>query len=116
MSNKYKIGDRVLISFEFSHSEKENIVSKGTVVALDDSNNPAVEFDERVVNAWGDVVGHNCNGDAKEEHGWYPAHHQITRLIKETSNEPPKKLIKRQPRSILGYHIKNMIGKNYEKG
>lgn len=71
--NKFNIGDRVVAYFDD--------YGKGTIVDIDEYNNCAIDFDEEIINGWGDEEYNITDG-----HGWWLSEDDIE-LIKEGENE-----------------------------
>lgn len=58
--NKFKIGDRVIYDYPCPFEG-----CKGTIVYGAEEDMPGVEFD---ISSW---QGHDCDGHAKDGHGWW---------------------------------------------
>ena len=104
MDIKFKVGDRIVATGDHGPAAVKG--STGTVVQIrSQSSLPiGVDFDKPVLDKRGYGIGHYCNGFSKDKHG----RHMSLEYVK--SIEPIKKRsIKKQPRGVLGYHIKRMI-------
>lgn len=75
---KFKVGDRVKVKKDIVTLNRRTVGKCGTVKELLTDNYCSVEFDEF-------VGGHDCNGFAKEGHGWNHAEDALD-LVK-TQNE-----------------------------
>lgn len=75
---KFKVGDRVKVKKDIVTLNRRTVGKCGTVKELLTDNHCSVEFDEF-------VGGHDCNGFAKEGHGWNHAEDALD-LVK-TQNE-----------------------------
>lgn len=75
---KFKVGDRVKVKKDIVTLNRRTVGKCGTVKELLTNNYCSVEFDEF-------VGGHDCNGFAKEGHGWNHAEDALD-LVK-TQNE-----------------------------
>lgn len=76
--HKFKVGDRVKVKKDIVTINRRTVWKCGTVKELLTDNYCSVEFDEF-------VGGHDCNGFAKEGHGWNHAEDALD-LVK-TQNE-----------------------------
>lgn len=76
--HKFKVGDRVKVKNDIVTLNRRTVGKCGTVKELLTDNYCSVEFDEF-------VGGHDCNGFAKEGHGWNHAEDELD-LVK-TQNE-----------------------------
>lgn len=76
--HKFKVGDRVKVKKDIVTLNRRTVGKCGTVKELLTDNYCSVEFDEF-------VDGHDCNGFAKEGHGWNHAEDALD-LVK-TQNE-----------------------------
>lgn len=76
--HKFKVGDRVKVKKDIVTLNRRTVGKCGTVKELLTDNYCSVEFDEF-------VGGHDCNGFAKEGHGWNHAEDALD-LVK-TQNE-----------------------------
>lgn len=76
--HKFKVGDRVKVKKDIVTINRRTVCKCGTVKELLTDNYCSVEFDEF-------VGGHDCNGFAKEGHGWNHAEDALD-LVK-TQNE-----------------------------
>lgn len=76
--HKFKVGDRVKVKKDIVTLNRRTVGKCGTVKELLTDNYCSVEFDEF-------VCGHDCNGFAKEGHGWNHAEDALD-LVK-TQNE-----------------------------
>ena len=76
--HKFKVGDRVKVKKDIVTINRRTVGKCGTVKELLTDNYCSVEFDEF-------VGGHDCNGFAKEGHGWNHAEDALD-LVK-TQNE-----------------------------
>lgn len=76
--HKFKVGDRVKVKKDILTLNRRTVGKCGTVKELLTGNYCSVEFDEF-------VDGHDCNGFAKEGHGWNHAEDALD-LVK-TQNE-----------------------------
>ena len=76
--HKFKVGDRVKVKKDIVTLNRRTVGKCGTVKELLTDNYCSVEFDEF-------VGGHDCNGFAKEGHGWNHAE-DVLDLVK-TQNE-----------------------------
>lgn len=76
--HKFKVGDRVKVKKDIVTLNRRTVWKCGTVKELLTDNYCSVEFDEF-------VGGHDCNGFAKEGHGWNHAEDALD-LVK-TQNE-----------------------------
>lgn len=76
--HKFKVGDRVKVKKDIVTLNRRTVGKCGTVKELLTNNYCSVEFDEF-------VGGHDCNGFAKEGHGWNHAEDALD-LVK-TQNE-----------------------------
>lgn len=76
--HKFKVGDRVKVKKDIATLNRRTVGKCGTVKELLTYNYCSVEFDEF-------VGGHDCNGFAKEGHGWNYAEDALD-LVK-TQNE-----------------------------
>lgn len=76
--HKFKVGDRVKVKKDIVTFNRRTVGKCGTVKELLTDNYCSVEFDEF-------VGGHDCNGFAKEGHGWNHAEDALD-LVK-TQNE-----------------------------
>lgn len=76
--HKFKVGDRVKVKKDIVTLNRRTVGKCGTVKELLTDNYCSVEFDEF-------VGGHDCNGFAKEWHGWNHAEDALD-LVK-TQNE-----------------------------
>lgn len=64
--NEIQIGSRVIVVDECGFADNRDTIGKiGTVVGEDDFYDIGVEFDEPIDG------GHDCNGLAESEHGYY---------------------------------------------
>lgn len=63
VKRKFKVGDRVKVKNDIVTLNRRTVGKCGTVKELLTDNYCSVEFDEF-------VGGHDCNGFAKEGHGW----------------------------------------------
>lgn len=78
VKRKFKVGDRVKVKKDIVTLNRRTVGKCGTVKELLTDNYCSVEFDEF-------VGGHDCNGFAKEGHGWNHAEDALD-LVK-TQNE-----------------------------
>lgn len=78
VKRKFKVGDRVKVKKDIVTLNRRTVGKCGTVKELLTGNYCSVEFDEF-------VGGHDCNGFAKEGHGWNHAEDALD-LVK-TQNE-----------------------------
>lgn len=86
--HKFKVGDRVKVKKDIVTLNRRTVGKCGTVKELLTDNYCSVEFDEF-------VGGHDCNGFAKEGHGWNHAedaldlvkHHNETIVIYRKDNK-----------------------------
>lgn len=78
VKRKFKVGDRVKVKKDIVTLNRRTVGKCGTVKELLTDNYCSVEFDEF-------VGGHDCNGFAKEGHGWNHAEDALD-LVK-TKNE-----------------------------
>lgn len=78
VKRKFKVGDRVKVKKDIVTLNRRTVGKCGTVKELLTNNYCSVEFDEF-------VGGHDCNGFAKEGHGWNHAEDALD-LVK-TQNE-----------------------------
>lgn len=78
VKRKFKVGDRVKVKKDIVTLNRRTVGKCGTVKELLKDNYCSVEFDEF-------VGGHDCNGFAKEGHGWNHAEDALD-LVK-TKNE-----------------------------
>lgn len=78
VKRKFKVGDRVKVKNDIFTLNRRTVGKCGTVKELLTDNCCSVEFDEF-------VDGHDCNGFAKEGHGWNHAEDALD-LVK-TQNE-----------------------------
>lgn len=76
--HKFKVGDRVKVKKDIVTLNRRTVGKCGTVKELLMDNYCSVEFDEF-------VGGHDCNGFAKEGHGWN--HAEDTLDLVKTQNE-----------------------------
>lgn len=76
--HKFKVGDRVKVKKDIVTLNRRTVGKCGTVKELLTDNYCSVEFDEF-------VGGHDCNGFAKEGHGWN--HAEDTLDLVKTQNE-----------------------------
>lgn len=88
VKRKFKVGDRVKVKKDTVTLNRRTVGKCGTVKELLTDNYCSVEFDEF-------VCGHDCNGFAKEGHGWNYAedaldlvkHHNETIVIYRNENK-----------------------------
>ena len=68
-NGKFNIGDRVRCTGNYDNAV---IIDKlGKIVGEKVDNSYPVEFDEPVRFKSGSICGHDCDGKAKDEHGWW---------------------------------------------
>jgi hypothetical protein len=87
--HKFKVGDRVKVKKDIVTLNRRTVGKCGTVKELLTDNYCSVEFDEF-------VGGHDCNGFAKEGHGWNHA-------------EDALDLVKNQNETIVIYRNDNKV-------
>lgn len=87
--HKFKVGDRVKVKKDIVTLNRRTVGKCGTVKELLTDNYCSVEFDEF-------VCGHDCNGFAKEGHGWNHA-------------EDALDLVKNQNETIVIYRNDNKV-------
>lgn len=89
VKRKFKVGDRVKVKKDIVTLNRRTVGKCGTVKELLTDNYCSVEFDEF-------VGGHDCNGFAKEGHGWNCA-------------EDALDLVKHQNETIVIYRNDNKV-------